>query len=230
MAIITQSSINTSNINTGYPVAGVDNPSSGFRNNFSAIKTALDCAENDINAILSKAITNESENALSQDTIITGGTFDSNTFSSSTNGSSVYTLNQSNIGIVRDGTNTAAVANIAWYPTESDYSMYSWSNVISSYIPTIKVNITGGFNNTTSRYSRKYLHFVNNSTMTNSMININRTGTTFKKNELITSNLPISISSGNYTLTLTSHKIVTLKIETYDAGDTILVTPTFIGV
>ena len=42
------SQINTANINTAYPVAGVDNDSQGFRDNFLNIKAAVDVAASEI--------------------------------------------------------------------------------------------------------------------------------------------------------------------------------------
>ena len=41
----TSNDINTGSIDTAYPVAGQDNDSQGFRDNFSNIKQALDNAK-----------------------------------------------------------------------------------------------------------------------------------------------------------------------------------------
>lgn len=50
------SQINYSNVNSLYPIPGRDNDSQGFRNNFSAIKDALEIAYNEISALqMSKA-------------------------------------------------------------------------------------------------------------------------------------------------------------------------------
>ena len=61
------SSIVTTNIDTTYPVAGQDNDSQGFRDNFTNIKTALDTAKSEIgdletNAVLKGALSGESLN------------------------------------------------------------------------------------------------------------------------------------------------------------------------
>ncbi len=48
------SNITTSDINTAYPVAGVDNDSQGFRTNFGSIKTALDTAKSEIEELQSE--------------------------------------------------------------------------------------------------------------------------------------------------------------------------------
>lgn len=45
------SAINTENILTNYPVAGQDNDSQGFRDNFSAIKAGLDVAKVEITSL-----------------------------------------------------------------------------------------------------------------------------------------------------------------------------------
>lgn len=50
------SSIVTTNIDTTYPVAGQDNDSQGFRDNFTNIKTALDTAKSEISDLESKAL------------------------------------------------------------------------------------------------------------------------------------------------------------------------------
>ena len=61
------SSIVTTNIDTAYPVAGQDNDSQGFRDNFTNIKTELDTAKSEIgdletNAVLKGALSGESLN------------------------------------------------------------------------------------------------------------------------------------------------------------------------
>ena len=53
------SNIDTSNIDVAYPVAGQDNDSQGFRDNFTQIKTQLDTAETEITTIqTNQAVTN----------------------------------------------------------------------------------------------------------------------------------------------------------------------------
>lgn len=48
------SNIDTSFIDTGFPVQGQDNPSQGFRDNFSQIVIALDTAKEEINSLQDK--------------------------------------------------------------------------------------------------------------------------------------------------------------------------------
>ena len=50
-------STTTNLIDTGFPVAGVDNDSQGFRNNFSRIKTSLENAEGRIGTLESSIST-----------------------------------------------------------------------------------------------------------------------------------------------------------------------------
>ena len=45
------STIDTTNLNQLYPVAGVDNDSQGFRDNFANIKTNLETASSEITAL-----------------------------------------------------------------------------------------------------------------------------------------------------------------------------------
>ena len=64
------SSITTTNIDTAYPVAGQDNDSQGFRDNFTNIKTALDTAKTEISDLEAKAIL---KSALTGDTLSNDG-------------------------------------------------------------------------------------------------------------------------------------------------------------
>ena len=50
------SSINTSAINTAYPVPGVNNSTQGFRDNFTNIKNNLDTAKTELNDLQSKVL------------------------------------------------------------------------------------------------------------------------------------------------------------------------------
>ena len=53
------SNISTANIDTTFPVAGQDNDSQGFRDNFSQVKTQLDTASTEITTIqTNQAVTN----------------------------------------------------------------------------------------------------------------------------------------------------------------------------
>ena len=50
------SQINPENIDASYPVAGQPNNTQGFRDNFTAIQTNFQAAENEINDLQSKAV------------------------------------------------------------------------------------------------------------------------------------------------------------------------------
>lgn len=63
------SNINPSNINGTYPVAGQDNDSQGFRDNFTNIRTNLQFAEAEITALQSSTVTLGVENNLATTTL-----------------------------------------------------------------------------------------------------------------------------------------------------------------
>jgi hypothetical protein len=50
------SAINYSAVNTAYPVAGIDNDSQGFRDNFSAISNALSVAKTELTSLQNNAV------------------------------------------------------------------------------------------------------------------------------------------------------------------------------
>jgi len=64
------SGIITTNIDTAYPVAGQDNDSQGFRDNFTNLKTALDVAKTEITDLEAKAVL---KSALSGDSLSNDG-------------------------------------------------------------------------------------------------------------------------------------------------------------
>jgi len=53
---MTTSQINPTNINAAYPVAGQDNNTQGFRDNFNNIRTNFEYAESEINSLLSNSV------------------------------------------------------------------------------------------------------------------------------------------------------------------------------
>ncbi len=61
MTITTSSSIN-SNINDNFPVAGQDNDTQVFRDNFNTIKTSLASAKTEINEVLGAAARLDNDN------------------------------------------------------------------------------------------------------------------------------------------------------------------------
>lgn len=69
------SQINQNLIDATYPVAGQDNSSQGFRDNFSAIQTNFGYAYDEISSLQSNAIIRNQNNDLGGNTTITSGTF-----------------------------------------------------------------------------------------------------------------------------------------------------------
>lgn len=58
------SNINVSNIDANFPIAGQDNSSEGFHNNYSAIKTALNTAATEISDLQNYAVLKDSNSDL----------------------------------------------------------------------------------------------------------------------------------------------------------------------
>jgi len=65
----TSNDINTGGIDSLYPVAGQDNDSQGFRDNFSNIKTAIDSAKSAISTIEGTAPSKQADNDFNDNTI-----------------------------------------------------------------------------------------------------------------------------------------------------------------
>jgi len=90
------SDISTSDINTAYPVAGVDNDSQGFRTNFGAIKTALDTAKTEIEELQSETAkvnaTNDFNGSIISDAKNKGNYFATVNLGSSVSGSTTITF------------------------------------------------------------------------------------------------------------------------------------------
>jgi hypothetical protein len=63
------SNIYPANINVAYPIAGQDNDSQGFRDNFTNIRSNLQVAESEITALQSSAVTIGAENNLATTTL-----------------------------------------------------------------------------------------------------------------------------------------------------------------
>ena len=63
------SNINDTGVNKNYPIAGQDNDSQGFRDNFSNIKTAIDSAKSAISTIEGTAPSKQADNDFNDNTI-----------------------------------------------------------------------------------------------------------------------------------------------------------------
>lgn len=68
------SSINPNNIDTAYPVAGQDNDSQGFRDNFTNIKTNFEYAETEIEDLQNKVLLKSALTGTSLDNDLAGAT------------------------------------------------------------------------------------------------------------------------------------------------------------
>src|SRR6056300_1343102 len=66
------SSINPNNIDTTYPIAGQDNDSQGFRDNFTNIKTNFEFAESEIDDLQSKVLLKSALTSTSLDNDLNG--------------------------------------------------------------------------------------------------------------------------------------------------------------
>jgi hypothetical protein len=63
------SNINTNNIDTQYPVPGIDNDTEGFRSNFLSIKEGLDTAKTEIDDILNNTARTDEETDFNGSTV-----------------------------------------------------------------------------------------------------------------------------------------------------------------
>ena len=95
------SQINPNNIDASYPVAGQPNNTQGFRDNFTAIQTNFQYAENEINDLQNKAVLKAA---------LTGTTLDNNM-----NGSPLYNFEASQVSgtLVLLGT-TSGIVTLDW--------------------------------------------------------------------------------------------------------------------
>ena len=67
------SNINPNNIDTTYPIAGQDNDSQGFRDNFTNIKTNFEYAETEIDDLQAKGIFKSALTGTTLDNDMAGG-------------------------------------------------------------------------------------------------------------------------------------------------------------
>lgn len=88
------SSINTTSLDVNYPVAGQDNDSQGFRDNFSVIKNNLDFAKTEIEDLQDGAARIDGNNNFDGN-VISNAVFLANKLSSNTTYATGITVNQS---------------------------------------------------------------------------------------------------------------------------------------
>lgn len=150
------SNINTNSIDTNYPVAGVNNSTQGFRDNFTSIKINLDAASNEITDIQNKAVVksallNTSLNNDMANTLISNASvrsFRATTYNLGSNLSGTVLINAS-LGDVQYGviTQNTAISFGGWAPagTQSNVTLHLTVANANAYVsfPNTTVNPAG---------------------------------------------------------------------------------------
>lgn len=108
------SNINPNNINGAYPVAGQDNNSQGFRDNFTNIKTNFQYAEDEINDLQTNVVVKAA---------LTGGTVDNNM-----NNNTIYAVNLNDVSTSR----TALTATSGTVTVDFSTGQYQTINTTGS--------------------------------------------------------------------------------------------------
>lgn len=151
------SAINTNGINVNYPVPGINNSSQGFRDNFSAIKTDLNTAANEItdlqnNVVLKQGLTGTTLNNDMANTIISNAAtrgFRHTTYNLGSAISGTLTINAS-LGDVQYGTisGNTTIQFTGWAPagTQSNVELQlSVSNTLAVISLPSAVQMSGAF-------------------------------------------------------------------------------------
>jgi len=147
------SNINTNNINTNYPVPGVNNSTQGFRDNFTSVKTNLDTAYTEITDLQNKvvvksALTGTTVNNDMANTLISNAltrTFRASTYNLGASLTGIVTINVT-LGDVQYGTVTAntTLQFTNWAPagTQSNLQLQftmSNSSAVITFPSTVKL-------------------------------------------------------------------------------------------
>lgn len=148
------SAIDTGQIDTAYPVPGINNSSQGFRTNFTAIKSGLDTASTEITDLQTKAVVksaltgvpldNDMANTLISNALVQG--FRATTYNLGNNLSGTVTVDITN-GDVQYGTITGNVtlAFAKWAPTGTQSNVQTVFTVANNQaVITLPNNITDG--------------------------------------------------------------------------------------
>ena len=117
---MTTSQINPNNINPEYPVAGQDNNTQGFRDNFNSIRVNFQYAENEINSLLANTISKSSTSV--------------NEF----NNSVIYGARLQNVGYIKNAV-AANVANVATI----NYATGSFQSITTTANTTLQISSSG---------------------------------------------------------------------------------------
>lgn len=113
------SNINPNNINGAYPIAGQDNDSQGFRDNFTNIKTNLQFAANEISDLQSKVVLKSA---------LTGTTLDNNM-----SGSLLYNFQSRNVGETRIALGSVSGSQTINYTLGPYYTLTTSGSVSLSF-------------------------------------------------------------------------------------------------
>jgi hypothetical protein len=148
------SAIDTGQIDTAYPVPGINNSSQGFRTNFTAIKSGLDTASNEITDLQTKAVVksaltgiplnNDMSNTLISNALVQG--FRATTYNLGNNLSGTVTVDITN-GDVQYGTITAntVLAFSKWAPAGTQSNVQTIFTIANTQaVVTLPNNITDG--------------------------------------------------------------------------------------
>ena len=148
------SAIDTGQIDTAYPVPGINNSTQGFRTNFTAIKSGLDTASNEITDIQTKAVVkaaltgiplnNDMANTLISNALVQG--FRATTYNLGNNLSGTVTVDITN-GDVQYGTITGNVVLefAKWAPAGTQSNVQTVFTVANNQaVITLPNNITDG--------------------------------------------------------------------------------------
>jgi len=150
------SAINTNGLNTSYPVAGVNNTTQGFRDNFSVIKNNIDTAAAEITDLQNKVIVksslagtninNDMANTLISNALIRS--FRASTYNLGNDISGVQIINVSQAD-VQYGTVTAntTIQFGGWSPTGTQSNVHLILNIANSSASITLPNTTIGSNN-----------------------------------------------------------------------------------
>lgn len=134
------SNINPNNIDTTYPVAGQDNDSQGFRDNFTNIKTNFQYAEDEISDLQNKAILKSA---------LTGSTLDNNLSGAPLIGAKIQNFSGAKVAVVPSaGTATINYALGHWHTfsttTPVTLSFTNWPAAGSAAWVTVRITATAG--------------------------------------------------------------------------------------
>ena len=138
------SNINPNDINGAYPVAGQDNNSQGFRDNFTNIKTNFQYAAQEITALQNNSIAINGNNNLGSNTIISGGVFRGGTQSVVSIGSNSNPVFNFSAGSYQRVTFPANVASINFANLSATSGTYAVLRIeLTTTQPTTLINMSG---------------------------------------------------------------------------------------